>query len=360
MNRIIFPFILTLLMLQACGGFKQIEKKTRLTTTPSKVGLFVNTQTDPYLIPVSFTLNIPRGYVPSCGQLTYTPRLVSQDSQYMLTPIVITGKDYNKIEERLEFLGYRQPSTDNAQHYEASRDSMKIPVQTQIPFQLWMTQARLISTVTLEACDREENLYDQILSEGVNYIPVSPGPVLTKLVQKEITKKEEGIARFYYPVNGYKVDPALHNNSEQLSLMSGLIQKIMTDTLLHLNKVIITGVCSPDGPYTYNESLARKRAEFIREYLTETDHLPSDKIEANYIAEDWAGLRKLISESTMPGMEQLLPILDGPYGDDQREAMLQKSPLYNYIKQNFYPQLRKVIYEVFYTSHEWVEEIVPE
>lgn len=351
---------ISLLVLQACGGIKRVEKKPQLTTTPEKIMLAVDTKADPYVIPVNYMLHIPRGYVPSCGRLIYSPRLVAPGHEYLLTPQVITGKNYDRLEMRRQLLDDKQSDYPNALELVTNGDSISIKVSEQIPFELWMPNGKLEAQVVFDACDRQTVLYTQELAGGVLYMPVMPGPVLVKYVQKEIEKKAEGFARFYYPVNGYRVDPALNNNQIQLDSMSALMRRVLDDTSMHVNRIVITGICSPDGAWVYNEELARKRADVIRNYLIQYDNIPADLVETKYIAEDWEGLIKLLEISSLTNNEAILKVIRDVRNPDQREAALRKFPQYNYIKTNFYPQLRKVIYEIYYTVKEKVVEVEPE
>lgn len=360
MNHVYILFLIISLLLQACGGFKRVEKKAQLTTSPNNLELFVNHKTNPYTIPVNYTLNIPKNYIPSCARLIYTPHLIAPEKEYAMTPIVITGKDFARQEDRKAFLRHEKPDYPNALHYLADNNNTQIQISESIPFQQWMPGAKLTASVSLEACNRQTQLYNLEVAPNVVYIPLAPGPVRVKYIPKEILQKEEGFAHFHYPVNGYVVDPAMQNNQQQLKDMIRLVQKVKLDTSLHITKIVITGICSPEGPYFYNENLARKRAGFIHQYLVDHMNIKPNLIEARYIAEDWDGLRKLIVNSTKPGISSVLSILDGPYDVNQRETLLSGSSQYNYIKQNLFPQLRKVTYEIFYTKLEKYKEVVPE
>lgn len=360
MSRICIVLIAGLLIMQACGGVKRVEKKPRLTTTPERLNLAVNQKTDPYMVPVNYVLNIPRGYVPSCARLVYSPRFVAPGHEYVLPPVVVTGKNYNRLDERQQLLDGKAPAYTDALHLVAEGDSMRVSVSEQVPFQVWMPGAKLRAEVSLESCGKETALYSQDLADGVYYMPESPGPVLVKYIQKEVQKKAEGFARFYYPVNGYKVDPALYNNKQQLDSMNKLILRIINDTSMRMDRIVITGICSPDGPWSYNEELARKRAEYISYYLNTQVGIDARLIEVKYIAEDWEGLARLVAESSLNNKEAVLDIIRHTSDPEQREAALRRLPQFAYIKQNFYPQLRKVTYEVFYTIKESVQEVVPE
>lgn len=352
MNRNYVILVIILVVLQACGGVKRVEKKPALTTTPDKQQLFVNQKTDPYTVDVSYVLNVPGDYVPSCARLIYAPAFVAPSNEYPLTPIVITGKNYARLDERHQFFEGQQPDYPGAIHIVANPGKMSIPVSQTVPFELWMPQSKLMAKVTLESCDRGTVLYTLDMADGMVYLPQAPGPVIVEYVRKEVEKKAEGFAQFRYPVNGYTIDPALYNNRQQIQDMTGLIRKIMSDTLATVNRIVITGICSPDGSWVYNENLAKKRAESMRNYLVDYEHINNSLLDVKYIAEDWNGLQKLIEESDLANKQKMLDIIDRVSNPDQREAALRQLPQFSYIKQNFYPQLRKVLYEIYYTVKE--------
>lgn len=362
MNRVYYYVALMAILfaLQACGGVRRVEKKPQLVTTPEKLGLFVNEKTDPYTVPVNYTLNIPKGYIPSCARLVYAPSLVALGHEYPLTPVVVAGKNYDRVQQRQILLDGLQPDYMNAMTFVTDGEAMQIQVDDVVPFDIWMPDAKVVANVILEACDQKKLLYTQTYDGGIIYIPQSIGPVEVKYVQKEVERREEGFAHFYYPVNGYSVDPALGNNGKQLDDMTNLIGKILADTSMHVNRIVITGICSPEGPWSYNEDLARKRAKYIEQYLESHSNVPESLIDVKYIAEDWDGLRKMVSDSNMEDKEAVLNVLDNVKDFGQRQAALEKLRQYSYIKQNFYPALRKVTYEVLYTVTETVQEVIPE
>lgn len=82
----LFIFILS-------SGVKKIEKEPCLTVTPSELRLFVNQHTDPYTLPIIYTLNIPAGFIPSCARLIYKPYFQAIDHRLDLTPLVVSGRE---------------------------------------------------------------------------------------------------------------------------------------------------------------------------------------------------------------------------------------------------------------------------
>lgn len=359
MNYLYFIFAV-LLLLQSCGGIHRIDQKTTLTITPTKLELAVNQTTEPYSVPITFTIKIPKNYVAPCARLIITPHFMATNEDLPLSPVIIQGKKYNAIEQRLfELEGTPLDYPDIKRHIATGKE-MQIEINTRIPFQIWMPNSQLVLSSTLEACRHSVTLSQQTIADGMTYIPLGPGPVRVKYIKKTVSRKEEGFAHFYYPVNRYNVDPALYNNWAQLDSMTHLIRHTLNDTAIHVNRIVITGICSPDGSWPYNETLAKERANHIKNYLVNNLKIDNNIISTNYIAEDWDGLINLIKTSDMANKEEVLNVIDRVSDDDQREIALRKLPQYAYIKQNFYPQLRKVTYEIFYTIEETEEIVEPE
>lgn len=182
MRRLAIIIFLSSLFIFCCG-FKHLEKRSGLTITPTKLQLFVNQQTDPYTIRVAYTLNVPADYLPSCARLVYQPYFVAPGQEYKLTPLVISGKEYVRRENRLEVLTGKDPEYPDAMHLLSEGDGMKIKLLEIVPFQLWMPGAKLRARVWVESCDRKTDLYDLTLAEGVFYLPMGPGPVRVKYIK---------------------------------------------------------------------------------------------------------------------------------------------------------------------------------
>lgn len=179
MNRLNLLLLGMACMILLCSGVKRVERnRPCVTTTPEKLQLFVNQQTDPYTIQVNYTLNIPADYMPSCARMIWQPYFIAAGNRYNLTPLIIVGRGYSRQEKRLEALTDKEPDYPDAMYLVSNGDGMKIKLSATVPFQLWMPDAKLRATVSVEACDREVDLHDLTLAIGVIYLPLGPGPVI--------------------------------------------------------------------------------------------------------------------------------------------------------------------------------------
>lgn len=360
MNRITIIFLGSLCMLLLCSGVKRIEKAPALTITPEKLQLFVNQHTDPYTLKVAYTLNIPAGFIPSCARLIYQPYFLTERHRYDLTPLVVSGRENLRQEKRLETLTGKLPEFPDALHLMTTGDGMKIKLSQTIPFEVWMAEAKLRADVALEACDRERQIEVLTLADGVIWFPLAPGPALVKYVKE--SEKVQKIADFWflYPAGQYVFDRAYAGNAERMQQMVSLIDSLQNDSSIHLKEIVITGSSSPFGNQTYNDRLARQRAERMRLWFIERKGLDSNLIKLKVVGEDWQGFRKLTGQSEMPNKAAVMHILDGKYTNAQRETLLRQLPQYEYIRSHLFPELQKVTCTFHFTHQEEVTKIVPE
>lgn len=355
-TNIIFLIFLALL---SCGSPKNTVKKLQLTTYPARLELFVNQETDPYSIHVEYTLEIPQGFVSPKSRLVYIPRILAPGHNYDLTPIVVNGEKFRKKNSSLQIPGQSIPDLSKAREIKATGKNMQIKIDETVPFQLWMSQARFIAIAVLQ--ERNSNRISiQTLAESIVYLPLGPGPVRVKYVKKEVSVPEKAVYRFLYPANVSYLRPELSDNLSQLNQMGNLLLQISHDPHYRLDRIVITGIGSPDGSPSYNERLANKRANNFLRYL-ESGYGPFNKsIEVKTVAQDWQGLRQLVEQSDLSDKTAVLSILDSKRNEVQRIAALQQLPEYKYLLSRIYPQLQQTVCEVFYTVQEIRDVPVPE
>lgn len=355
-TNIIFLIFLTLL---SCGSPKNTVKKLQLTTYPAQLELFVNQKTDPYSIHVEYTLDIPEGFVSPKSRLIYIPRILAPGHSYDLTPVIVDGKKFRNKKVFLQIPGQNIPDLSKARKIKATGKNMQIKIDETVPFQLWMAQARFIATAVLQ--ERNSNrISTQTLAKGIVYLPLGPGPVRVKYVKREVSVPEKAVYRFLYPANVSHLRPELSDNLSHLNQLGNLLLQISHDPRYQLDRIVITGIGSPDGSQSYNEKLANKRANNFLRYL-ESGYGPFNKsVEVKTVAQDWQGLQQLVEQSDLPDKTAVLSILNSKRDEAQRIAALQRLPEYKYLLSRIYPQLQQTVCEVFYTVREIQTVPVPE
>lgn len=327
----------------------------KFTTIPEKLELFVNQKTDPYTIHVEYILNIPQGFIGDKQRLIYIPRFTTPEHEYLLQPLVITGEKFREKDSRTQLPEEDQAALAKAQKIQYTTKAMQIKINEDVPFQLWMPQARLTATSVLQS-RKSEQTFTQILAEGVVYLPLGPGPVKVKYVEKEVAIEKNTDFHFLYPANVSYLRPEFSDNSSQLKKMNNFLQQISNNPNDKIEQIVITSYCSPDGSYAYNQRLANKRVlNFIHDL-----GFPDMKIEFKTVPYDWQGLAAAVEKSNLSDKTNVLSIIRSNRNDTQRIAALRQSRNYNYLLTHIYPRLQRTVCDIQYTTKEMQTVPVPE
>ena len=120
-----------------------------------------------------------------------------------------------------------------------------------------------------------------------------------KTVYRKVTDKMS--AQIQFKVGDNMVIDTLANNRAELNKVQAKLKEIAQGNEFIIDSLYITSYASPEGAYSLNAELSRKRGLSIREYLMTMDTfnvLPeAENIIADAEAEDWKKLRSLIMAS---------------------------------------------------------------
>lgn len=163
-----------------------------------------------------------------------------------------------------------------------------------------------------------------------------------------------------YRIGSSAILPSYGGNSEELRRLEDFLRATLSDTLIHIKDIFVTGYGSIDGAYLRNEELSRARSEGFALYLRlHYPRLSSYSLRTLHVAEDWDGLRALISSSSLKEKERILSIIDKVSVFDGRERQLMElsgGNLYRELKDNYFPLLRRVQVKVEYDLQKVMEE----
>ncbi len=161
-----------------------------------------------------------------------------------------------------------------------------------------------------------------------------------------------------YQINLAMLNATLNGNSKQLDELNAFVGNLMTDTLMHVRQVTITGYSSPDGPVKFNEALAARRARDFKTYVDKKYNFSKKfDVKVNSVAEDWEMCRALVAQSQIPDRQAVLNIIDGNHTPDQKEMALKKMPAaWDFMKKNILPPLRRVELTIAYGDGSIVEQ----
>lgn len=349
MKIVYYLFLISAFSFFSCSSIKEKEKKYPLTTSPVHPELFVNQKTDPYTIRVKYKLNIPADFISAKDRLVYIPRISAAGHDYTLKPVIVSGSKFKPKHRTIRLPGLSAVNLSSGEGFQLTSGNMQIEIDEVIPFQLWMTQAKLVATTIVETPHAMQTS-TQIVSDGIVYIPLGPGPVRVRYVRKEIPVAQEATFYFHYPVNVSFLYPDLSDNLEQLNKMGDLLLQIRNAPAQQLDRIVITGMSSPDGTLAYNEKLSLKRADHFLNYLENTSGPFKIRIEIKTEPQDWEGFSEMVKKSDFPDKEAVLAILDSNRTPQQKNRALQQLPHYKYLLKNIYPQLQRTSCAIYYTT----------
>lgn len=356
MKNLVFYTLLSLvaLLLFSCSATRRMENRRPLQATPETQRLTVDLQTEPNVVWINYMIQIPARYVPRKAQVIYESYLTDGVNNCPVSKIYLNGRTFQRVVWRQERLEGQFVDYSDGDVFVSGREPMTVVTNANVPFEEWMSDADLETRTSVRQCGAVTLLDRQVLARGVEYIPMIVVSEPVALPQPTI-RQVQSSACLTYAMDGYQIIPDHGNNAEELNKMTTLLNQILQDSLLSVNKIVITGICSPDGLYASNQELARNRAETVKNYLVTRLGASPDLIHLDYIAEDWVGLRDAVEKSDLQDKSTIFSLIDSSLSPNAKSRALIRLPQYRVIKTQMLPGLRRVQYAIFYT-----EKILPQ
>ncbi len=174
-------------------------------------------------------------------------------------------------------------------------------------------------------------------------------PVVREKVKETYAK--EGSAYLDYPQNRTQIIPDYRDNRKELAKIRATLDEIRNNPAYEITGIYLTGYASPEGTYEQNEKLSRGRTLERRNYLLDRYPLRKDLYHMDWVAEDWTGLKKMITQFGMPDKDRVLYIINtvGIFEGREKQLMdLNNGTPYRYMMKEFFPKLRRVDYKITY------------
>ena len=167
-----------------------------------------------------------------------------------------------------------------------------------------------------------------------------------------ITTADTVGVKVYFRQGYSTLQPAFRENGIRLDEFMRRVSEMHADSTARLNSIDIVAYASPEGSFTLNRKLARKRAENISAYLRENmPFLSGSLFNVQPKGIDWNGLAAMVEASDMRYRSEVLNILRNVPETTYRNGKLVDSRLkrlmdlrggrpYNYMLTHFFPELR--------------------
>lgn len=306
---------------------------------------------------IDLKLTLEKEAIRKMEKVTVTPILIGNTGElYTLEPFVLYGKKRQKIEIRKATLN-KQLAPQKIKEYSYSDE---------IPFQLWMEEAKLVIDVSKTGCANCPAGHTEIqiptLVELIPKVPyvMKPMPNFVMPDAEPIKNRAEvGNARIEFLSGKSVIMPEYRGNAVELAKINEAIKQVMTDTLAHVQSIRLTAYSSPEGSYLSNERLSKARAEALKIYVLNNNTLKEVPIQAQSVAEDWEMLRQMIVESEFVWKESALKVIDGTNVPDNREKGLKAlggGKPYLFMLKEWFPQLRRTNYQLNYSVKDFTVE----
>ena len=141
------------------------------------------------------------------------------------------------------------------------------------------------------------------------------------------------------------LDTLVEANASELSRIRGNVEAMLGMSAYEADSVVVTASCSLEGSYSYNSSLAGRRADTVMELLSGNRRARFwNVLKSASVPENWKLFITMVSSDPSVSEESLDRIRSLPYehSPDSSEAELRSLPEYRYFREKIYPRLRTV------------------
>lgn len=282
---------------------------------------------------VKISGNFPEKYFHKKVVAQITPVLVYDNGEKALTPVSVQGE---KVEANNKVIKYQEGGSFS---YEDKLDYIDD-----------MRMSKLEIRITAKMKDKEMAFDPYPVAEGVIATPalVKLNPDVVKAsdkFQKDIPDKE--LAKIHFEKNKYNLKWK-ELKEEDIEQLEAYMVKADTTERQNIERISIEGYASPEGPQDLNDELSGDRAGTAEGYVKkQVKKLEELKEREGYItkemkAEDWAGFKKLVQESSLPEKDMILRVLQMNSDVNVREKEFRNmTKVFEELEEEIHPKLRR-------------------
>ncbi len=206
---------------------------------------------------------------------------------------------------------------------------------------------------------------------------------MTKVIERRAAANN--ICYIDFEAADYNVNPEFGNNASEIGRIKESLRTLVQNEVFDIDSIIVTASCSPEGSYSYNAMLSKKRSEAVCNYFEMFIRNYSDSLKTvqgrildyagefnslnkpakiRFIArnnpENWSMLENLVERDTVISNSQRAAFFtpEAASDPDDREAMLKNEPYYNYLRTKIYPKLRTVRFDTYLHRRNMIKDTV--
>jgi outer membrane protein OmpA-like peptidoglycan-associated protein len=322
-------------------------------TTDNGVGVNdINMQKGATRLNVDMIFDISNLKVRSNRSLRITPVVSDGNEMIQLPAVVVEGRRRNMIYRR-------DKNSELSNDFHVRRYNNKeqtFEYDYDIAFEPWMNNSELI--LREEWCE----CHDLPISEEFVTIaelsqpqqPSSPTPqasmasattVGTPKMAYAMPKTQSGsnaiqtLPGILFRVNSSTIEPSFMDNARAIATM----HEMLAAHGKNIDAIHLMGYASPEGPYKFNETLAAKRAEAIKNHIATQMPDLAAKISTNSSPANWDAVKKMLNESYISNYLKIIAIIDDNSiaPAEKNNAIRRQYPVeYQFMLDTWYPKLR--------------------
>lgn len=309
-----------MLMLSSCGKKLGAFSSEYFSTNPNPLEVVGEK------VPATVTGNIPANFFVKNATVSVTPYLVYNGTETASQTYAFQGE---KVRGNAPVVSYEYGGT------------VTIPVQYVYTPEMAKSQLQLAFTVT-----QGNNTYVlprvTVATGVIATAALADAKTITPALAEDAFQRvinQKYAADIMFLINKANLRPEQLKSDAMMSLRDEMLAA-SADTSKVLKEVNIESYASPDGTLEFNTALAAEREKNTKGYMQ--DQMKKDQIKefgeitAQFTAEDWEGLQKLLAESNLQDKRLIIDVLNQYKDPEQREKELQ-----NFIK--IYEDLPEVI-----------------
>jgi len=359
MKKIFFTMMLAAAL--PCVGAAQKPYKGDVTVT------FPAQQMEGDSVTFTAAVNYSQLKLSKRKMLEYTPvlRSTKTDKEIRFSPVVVAGKLRARVIKRSEcFNDYTWSPQPEKMVVVTKKGAKTIDIPVTVPFEKWLRYSELQLVETCSACCNIKQEYtegvDSLLYTGSSYIfPAPYSPVyevayVTPEIEPVKTRSDSYTARLTFQSGKSNLLANFGNNASVLADADKTISELLNDPLFSITAISTYGYASPEGYMGDNQRLSDARAKAFVDYLSRTHNLRGKvRIHSQGRGEDWAGLRKAVSEASyLNGQQAVLDAIDN-IGDIARRKTtiwaINGRRTWNEMLKDLFPPLRRNEYTLEYS-----------
>ena len=313
-------------------------------------------------VQVDVTVHVPEKAFSRRSRLIVVPQLMQHDRMLAeLTPVVLDAPIYQKkMERRKELEDYHDPYAPWAQAVERNR-AYDLVYRERVFVPDSISAGQIVAVLSADGCG-SCGVVDTVDVAYISNLPnlIEPKKSLQlnwiepEFVIRPKVMKGRGEALLQFVINLYDINLTLGQNREEMNRMLGTLQGIVNDTLATLNSVSIYGMASADGPFAFNTTLSRNRANSARKWLENQLNINLEdniRFSIGSRPEGWLPVLEAMRADRHPDTLQVKNILDkyNAENDDVAERYIRRLACWPDIRAKYLQKDRKVEYEYTYT-----------